>query len=539
MFLAKSIPVKSRTGAAALTLLLFSSGSCIYLPENNNLDQDAYPYYQDGAPNSSDAEQHCGAARPVPRRDPATGRCLQDTIVEDPVSGECIPGSPVVVDVSLCRANDSCAGMDEPICRATPGCRAIYAMGDPNLDCSECECYVFLECWAAEPPRQPLEVGGCDELDANLCAMFDTCIGVHSYDRKMQATGFERCTSEAGHCSGCGAQARRNPESGMCEEIDRCPSAGSYSEYPDWGFCGTYCEKRDEVSCLSEPGCHPAYVDPGIGSACSPLLFVGCWHTAPSRVATGEEYCSDLDGYQCSRRDDCVPVHRRVHCPPNARCARPYAEFLYCASKTYLDQVNRIYSLRDPSSGQCQDCNTLAYWTALQWGRCNEHCDELDEARCVATPGCRAAYALNLRDMWCESSWFVGCWTVAPPSESPLRDCAELAALECSQRDDCAAYHEAWPPCDDQSNCGSDPAANCPCPEYGTFVECGPEKLLPPPPCDTIEGELECIETAGCMPLYQLVPCPCEDGKCTCESYYEFHSCTDAAAPPPDDGREN
>ncbi|MFH0901366.1 MAG: hypothetical protein V2A73_12125 [Pseudomonadota bacterium] len=532
-------------GALALAFLFFAGSGCEFSFPDNGIDgRDA-----GRGPRQIDATNTCvGSIDPPWSRDPETSECWEHALVEDPATGECVPRRVKVVDPSYCR--DRCTDMDEKGCRATEGCRALYRTELVDVDCeSPCErALAFIECRATDEPRNRLKGRPCEELDASQCAQLDYCIGIHQLashcvSPPVGAGAFQACASEAGNCSGCGPMSLRNPKSGICETIQPCPAVDSFSGFPDWAICDWHCEDLDEESCIAEITCRAAYVDHGDGAACSPLEFVGCWGVA-SRVEEGAG-CDQLDAYQCSRRPDCVAVHLPTYCPPNARCASPYADFLYCASEAYLKAANaaNTFELRDPVSGLCRDCRKFAAVAGHKdVARCDGRCEELDEATCVMTPGCRAAYTTNFEHSPdpIASAIFVGCWSTAPsqPGTGSGGDCTALDALECSRRDNCAAYHEIGPPCDDWE-CGSDPNAECvDCPEYGLFRQCGPEEPPIPPECDTISDELECVESAGCMPLYRGSDCSCtDDGICSC-NYWTFYGCTSAAVPPGDDPQD-
>jgi hypothetical protein len=179
-------------------------------------------------------------------------------------------------------------------------------------------------------------------------------------------------------------------------------------------------------------------------------------------------------------------------------------------SEPPLSPVQRI----NPITGLCEN---LAYGSPIcdpitcqcgppapppipSWAPCTSACTDLDEYRCMATPGCRAGSLDGL---------FYGCWAVDHIEASP-GGCAGLEATECSRRDDCVAEYLGYddglirdPPQPSFrwfSACRDEPTycltgAVCPAGQ-----RCNGEELcIPPPSC---AGDPSCDDLCGgfCVP---------------------------------------
>ncbi|MEZ4404769.1 MAG: hypothetical protein R3B06_32565 [Kofleriaceae bacterium] len=113
----------------------------------------------------------------------------------------------------------------------------------------------------------------------------------------------------------------RNPQTNQCEFFGgggggcgapQTDSAGAPAPQ-DWAQCFTTCEALDEQSCMAAPECRVTYTQS------SPFeggfrFFSGCVGVAPSGPVTGEA-CQGLDGYGCSRHNDCVAVYGGTDVP--------------------------------------------------------------------------------------------------------------------------------------------------------------------------------------------------------------------------------
>ena len=77
------------------------------------------------------------------------------------------------------------------------------------------------------------------------------------------------------------------------------------------------------------------------------------------------------------------------------------------------------------------------------WAVCYQQCEGLDEATCLGTSACRAAYLADDVYQAREQS-FYECWGTAPSGPIQGGDCAGLDAQECSMHDDCSAVHGVY-----------------------------------------------------------------------------------------------
>jgi hypothetical protein len=152
--------------------------------------------------------------------------------------------------------------------------------------------------------------------------------------------------------------------------------------------------------------------------------------------------------------------------------------------------------LRDPATGQCQTfdnfpcddfCAPCAEAAQPQpdWGSCFSECEGLDEASCLTTPRCRAAY---VNDSPTDGPpVFHQCWAIAP-SGPATGACENLDAYECSRHDDCSGIYNLDPTTDGGLLFGAcrPEAAGC----FGN-EDCGPGTH-----CSTSDGE--CLPPPGC-----------------------------------------
>lgn len=194
------------------------------------------------------------------------------------------------------------------------------------------------------------------------------------------------------------------------------------------------------------------------------------------------------------------------------------------------------------------------------WAICYAQCEGFDEASCLESAGCRAAYI----DQWGEQS-FYECWGTAPSGPVQGGDCTLLAAQECSRHDDCSAVHASWEaPGEDggfQNGLGEFqrciPEASQPdpgqctgdvicraeppdCPEGsapGIADGCWTDFCIPLEECETPAecsslGEQECIGRTDCEGIYQGVDCSCTGESCVCAEWV-FESCEGDLTPLP------
>ena len=191
----------------------------------------------------------------------------------------------------------------------------------------------------------------------------------------------------------------------------------------------------------------------------------------------------------------------------------------------FEDKCEEVPSLaaptRNPHTGECEspgwdgdyECQAYAYEAsgdapqgdALSpaysgWGACYSHCEALDEATCMTTSGCQAAYVAQdyteVGEIADASFW--GCWATAENYLSSMQACDTLAADACTMRDDCSPFYannwwsnlreqpampqHAFLACQAEvadTGCYSDDACE---PGYRCTVDLGTE-CLPPPYC--------------------------------------------------------
>lgn len=128
-----------------------------------------------------------------------------------------------------------------------------------------------------------------------------------------------------------------------------------------------------------------------------------------------------------------------------------------CAADYGNDAPEYIQEQRDPQTGTCQSfggggggggaCGDE--WGGAQaerapepnfdWALCYQQCEGLDEATCLGTSACRAAYIDQSG-----SQTFYECWGTAPSGPIQGGNCEGLDAQECSRHDDCSAVHSSW-----------------------------------------------------------------------------------------------
>jgi hypothetical protein len=223
-----------------------------------------------------------------------------------------------------------------------------------------------------------------------------------------------------------------------------------------------------------------------------------------------------------------------------------------------------------------------AIWFDTRWPVCENQCNVLGEAQCVAADGCRAIYVAGADG----SPAFNACW--ATTSDGPIRggNCGAIVdAFQCAQHDDCAAFHDSQSACGPNEDCAGirpggfisclpepgvvtgvcrvdtdcqmgercdttdycEPDPSClpgeACPPvcWGKCVPTDPPPPPPPPPPASCSGldEDTCIDMADgcidtgtspscgmlkCEPIYAGSNCDCTPAGCTCQSW-TYQSC--------------
>lgn len=214
-----------------------------------------------------------------------------------------------------------------------------------------------------------------------------------------------------------------------------------------------------------------------------------------------------------------------------------------------------------PEQGAEETDPALSY-LARDWASCYSGCEELAEEACLMTPACRAVYVEGRGQRV-----YAGCWGTAPSGPIAGGGCAGLDAYACSLHDDCSAVHAAVEACGANGACpnavggflrcegetappkgcystagcpqgqvcnasevclpppGCDPASGgCPDVCYGWCVT-----PPPPPACEELASETQCVARVDCVPIYKGIDCACTDAGCTCQ-VYQFERCTTAPA---------
>jgi len=163
-----------------------------------------------------------------------------------------------------------------------------------------------------------------------------------------------------------------------------------------------------------------------------------------------------------------------------------------------------LQEFRDPFTGQCQSfggggcddsCGPCPEFDSAQpqpdWGSCWSECESHDEASCIATAGCRAAYLNSARNDGPPA--FLGCWAVAPSGPVQGGGCANLDAQECSRHDDCSATYNAQLAPDDGIDSMQFAVCNA---EQGGQGCYGDQDCGAGAHCTTSDGE--CLPPPGC-----------------------------------------
>lgn len=111
---------------------------------------------------------------------------------------------------------------------------------------------------------------------------------------------------------------------------------------------------------------------------------------------------------------------------------------------------------RDPQTGTCvfesscsDECpcpgvaNDTAGIAAQEGGECNGPCNALDEAACVTTSTCHAAYTVQTSDNegGAPAQTFWGCWDITPQTPTYGGACANLSAFACAIDPGCGSVY--------------------------------------------------------------------------------------------------
>ncbi|MBZ0234955.1 MAG: hypothetical protein K8M05_21685 [Deltaproteobacteria bacterium] len=126
-----------------------------------------------------------------------------------------------------------------------------------------------------------------------------------------------------------------------------------------------------------------------------------------------------------------------------------------CADEPFRCPEPRI-AIRNPRTLTCEQFHVPSPTCPDEpepptWAACGA-CADLDQVECLETPGCRATYdRCHLLDEPCLGGRvFVGC--VGVDRAGPVAGaCEGFDAQDCSSRDDCAAWFQHHPTCDQES----------------------------------------------------------------------------------------
>lgn len=284
-----------------------------------------------------------------------------------------------------------------------------------------------------------------------------------------------------------------NPLTGQCEYRGGSGGGSICGDYgggdvaepapADLAQCFSECTGLAEEACTATPGCRAAYVsDCPEGYDCdnTTYTYAACWAVAPSGPVQGGE-CTGLDAWSCSRHDDCVAMHfpgsgcgdsTGGACPPDALAI---GNFEACAPEATVAPAASCYG--------------------------EVYCDALP-------PECPAGTVPGIAG---------NCWT-----------------------GDCIAYDQCDPPLDPGSCHGEVYCDSLPpeCPDDATpgVIDgcwsgyCVPLDQCEEPACEEVQSEPECIELAGCVPVYEGVDCSCDSqtGLCSCGDWV-YRDCTQGA----------
>ncbi len=180
-----------------------------------------------------------------------------------------------------------------------------------------------------------------------------------------------------------------------------------------------------------------------------------------------------------------------------------------------------------PCDGVCGPCSDESIGQPQpDWGACQSQCNGLEEAMCLAAPGCLAAYYEDTSIADAPSTTtFRGCYVTAPSGPVSQGSCSTLDAQQCSRHDNCAMYYDA----------GRNAL------QEGDFTRCAPEPAGPT--CDTVDCSQgshcenqchECGPTQDCAGTLCSAMCVPDTNTCaatTCQAGYDcVEVCTGAGA---------
>lgn len=188
----------------------------------------------------------------------------------------------------------------------------------------------------------------------------------------------------------------RDPLTGECQDFGGgggCDSCGNCwgtaaQPVPDWASCFSACEGLDESSCAFTAGCHAAYE--ANSAVDEPPKFAACWAVAPSGPVHGS--CAGLDGYECSRHDDCGMYYDNLGTPSSKfSSCRPelqpgdLCDTVDCEMGYHCEE--QCYPCDSPDGNGCPP--VCQAYCVSDGGSCEALGTEME---CTARPDCSAIY---------------------------------------------------------------------------------------------------------------------------------------------------
>ena len=304
----------------------------------------------------------------------------------------------------------------------------------------------------------------------------------------------------------------RNPETGVCEDWGGGGGGGCYDDYddyggaeadpiplPDWASCPGACEGLDELTCLATEGCRGAYYqeDCPPGSDCDAffeIYFMECWGTAPTGPIYGA--CEGLDAYSCSLHSDCIAVYTENWDTGGQL-------FSYCAPEPGTTGCEAV------DCGPGYTCEIQCYPDGTCWPTCVAIGECGDSTMCPPGTHCET-WCTGGGDCWPgEDCPPKGCWSECVPDDP--------GPITCDGPVFCDSLPPGCPP-------NSVPGIQNGC-WSGTCIpveEC--DDPPPPPSCESLGTEEECIARPDCVPAYDGFGCTCyPDGTCSCAEWVYNH----------------
>jgi hypothetical protein len=278
-----------------------------------------------------------------------------------------------------------------------------------------------------------------------------------------------------------------DPVSGQCVaydlgpicDPDTCACAEPAYDLPSWAPCESECTGLDEYTCMVVPGCRATYRQE---------QFHGCYATDQTGPVQGA--CEGLDGWECSRHDDCIAIHDGEFYIADSPVPPPQELGWFVSCQSELTPCTGDDECQDGQRCSAPDmctvppecandplCDTVCggFCVPEERGSC------FGEVLCLALPPeCSPGTTPGVSN---------GCWTGAC---IPLGECPPVPFEECHGQPTCDA---AWPTC---------PEGHVPQLRDGCWTgACIPLEL-----CEQEPSPASCIGEIWC----ESEPTECEDG---------------------------